>query len=93
MEKDKNLIPSLPKGFRDRWGKELALKKKILSKIRMYNDTKMINHPLSNIISQTKLLEKLADQYGTPTYVYSKSRLEHNISELMKKWEQRKRKK
>ena len=32
MKKDKNLIPSLPKGFRDRWGKELALKKKILSK-------------------------------------------------------------
>ena len=31
MEKDKNLTPSLPKGFRDRWGKELALKKKILS--------------------------------------------------------------
>ena len=31
MKKDKKLIPSLPKGFRDRWGKELALKKKILS--------------------------------------------------------------
>ena len=44
----------------------------------------MINHPLSNIISQTKLLEKLADQYGTPTYVYSKGRLEHNMSELLK---------
>ena len=44
----------------------------------------MINHPLSNIISQTKLLEDLANQYGTPTYVYSSSRLEHNISELMK---------
>ena len=44
----------------------------------------MINHPLSNIISQTKLLEELADQYGTPTYVYSKSRLEYNISELLR---------
>ena len=44
----------------------------------------MINHPLSNIISQTKLLEELADQYGTPTYVYSKSRLEHNISGLLR---------
>ena len=44
----------------------------------------MINHPLSNIISQTKLLEAIADQYGTPTYVYSKSRLEHNISELLR---------
>ena len=45
---------------------------------------RQINHPLSNIISQTKLLEALADQYGTPTYVYSKSRLEHNISELLR---------
>ena len=31
MKKENNLIPSLPKGFRDRWGKELALKKKILN--------------------------------------------------------------
>ena len=30
MKKENNLIPSLPKGFKDRWGKELALKKKIL---------------------------------------------------------------
>ena len=30
MKKQNNLIPSLPKGFKDRWGKELALKKKIL---------------------------------------------------------------
>ena len=30
MKKEKNLIPSLPKGFKDRWGKELALKKKLL---------------------------------------------------------------
>ena len=45
---------------------------------------KMINHPLSNIISKTKLLEELADQHGTPTYVYSRSRFEHNISELIK---------
>ena len=33
MEKDNNLIPSLPKGFRNRWGEELALKKKILNKV------------------------------------------------------------
>lgn len=32
----------------------------------------MINHPLSNLLSQTKLIEDLAEQYGTPTYVYSK---------------------
>jgi len=30
MKKDNKLIPSLPKGFKDRWGKELALKKKLL---------------------------------------------------------------
>ena len=30
MKKENNLIPSLPKGFKDRWGQELALKKKIL---------------------------------------------------------------
>ena len=30
MKKEKNSTPSLPKGFKDRWGKELALKKKLL---------------------------------------------------------------
>ena len=30
MTDEKKLIPSLPKGFKDRWGKELALKKKLL---------------------------------------------------------------
>ena len=30
MTDEKKLIPGLPKGFRDRWGKELALKKKLL---------------------------------------------------------------
>ena len=39
MKKENNLIPSLPKGFKDRWGKELALKKKIL-KIIEANFTK-----------------------------------------------------
>ena len=42
----------------------------------------MINHPLSDLISQTELLENIADQHGTPTYVYSKSRLEENIDKL-----------
>ena len=36
----------------------------------------MINHPLSDLLSQTKLLENIAEQHGTPTYVYSKRRLE-----------------
>ena len=31
MKKENNLIPSLPKGFKDRWCKELALKKKLLT--------------------------------------------------------------
>ena len=39
MKIENNLIPSLPKGFKDRWGKELALKKKIL-KIIEANFTK-----------------------------------------------------
>ena len=39
-EKENNLTPSLPKGFKDRWGKELALKKKIL-KIIEANFTNM----------------------------------------------------
>ena len=42
----------------------------------------MINHPLSELLSQTKLLENIAEQHGTPTYVYSKRRLEENISRL-----------
>ena len=33
MTDEKKLIPSLPKGFKDRWGKELALKKKLLKVI------------------------------------------------------------
>jgi len=33
MEKQNKLIPNLAKGFKDRWGKELALKKKIINTI------------------------------------------------------------
>ena len=42
----------------------------------------MFNHPLSDLLSQTKLLENITEQHGTPTYVYSKRRLEENISRL-----------
>tara|TARA_Y100000590_G_scaffold191264_1_gene217640 strand:+ start:43 stop:1431 length:1389 start_codon:yes stop_codon:yes gene_type:complete len=35
MKNENNLIPSLPKGFKDRWGKELALKKKIINIIEV----------------------------------------------------------
>ncbi len=34
MNKEKKLIPSLPKGFKDRWGQELALKNKLVNAIR-----------------------------------------------------------
>ena len=33
MTDEKKLIPSLPKGFKDRWGSELVLKKKLISAI------------------------------------------------------------
>ena len=34
MNKEKKLIPSLPKGFKDRWGKELDLKNKLTNTIK-----------------------------------------------------------
>ena len=34
MSKEKKLTPSLPKGFKDRWGKEIILKNKIINSIR-----------------------------------------------------------
>ena len=30
MKKEEKLIPELPSGFEDRWGKQLSLKKKLL---------------------------------------------------------------
>ena len=33
MNKDKKLIPGLPSGFEDRWGKKILLKKKLLKAI------------------------------------------------------------
>ena len=33
MDKEKKLIPNLPKGIKDRYGSELETKKKIVSKI------------------------------------------------------------
>ena len=49
----------------------------------------MINHPLSNLLSQTKLIEDLAEQYGTPAYVYSKKRLEENIDKIFEDYDMR----
>ena len=42
----------------------------------------MNNHPLSSLISDQELLEKFANEYGTPLYVYSEERLNENISRL-----------
>jgi len=42
----------------------------------------MNKHPLSKIISNQDLLEKIAKKFGTPLYVYSEDRLKENISRL-----------
>ena len=42
----------------------------------------MNKHPLSNLISNQYLLEKIAKKFGTPLYVYSEDRLKENISRL-----------
>ena len=42
----------------------------------------MNNHPLSSLISNQSLLEKIAKNFGTPLYVYSEDRLKENISRL-----------
>ena len=42
----------------------------------------MNKHPLSNLISNQDLLKKIAEQFGTPLYVYSENRLKANISRL-----------
>ena len=42
----------------------------------------MNNHPLSSLISNQNLLEKIAKNFGTPLYVYSEDRLKENISRL-----------
>ena len=42
----------------------------------------MNNHPLSNLISGQELLEKIANEHGTPLYVYSEERLNENINRL-----------
>ena len=42
----------------------------------------MNKHPLSNLISNQDLLKKIAEQFGTPVYVYSENRLKANMSRL-----------
>ena len=42
----------------------------------------MNNHPLSSLISNQGLLEDIANEYGTPLYVYSENRLKENINRI-----------
>ena len=42
----------------------------------------MAKHPLIDLIKDKSIFTSLADQYGTPTYIYSKNRLIHNIKRL-----------
>jgi|TARA_B110000495_G_scaffold5183_1_gene3866 diaminopimelate decarboxylase len=44
----------------------------------------MTKHPLIDLIKNKPLFDTLADQYGTPLYIYSKERLVHNINLLKK---------
>ena len=44
----------------------------------------MAKHPLIDLLRKKQLFDFLADQYGTPLYIYSKERLIHNIDLLDK---------
>ncbi len=44
----------------------------------------MTSHPLIKLIADKNLLGNLADEYGTPTYIYSQPRLLDNINRLDK---------
>ena len=41
-----------------------------------------MSHPLKDLIQKKDLFESLADQFGTPLYIYSKQRLVHNITRI-----------
>ena len=41
-----------------------------------------MSHPLKDLIQNKDLFESLADQFGTPLYIYSKQRLVHNITRI-----------
>ncbi len=44
----------------------------------------MTKHPLLNLLKNKPLFESIADQFGTPVFVYSKDRLIQNINRLDK---------
>lgn len=42
----------------------------------------MTNHPLKTLIADYSLLNELAENFGTPLYVYSSERLSTNLNRL-----------
>ena len=41
-----------------------------------------MSHPLKDLLQNKDLFESLADEFGTPLYIYSKQRLIHNITRI-----------
>ena len=41
-----------------------------------------MKHPLRDLIRNNKLMKELAEEYGTPCYVYDQSRLIDNLTKL-----------
>lgn len=41
-----------------------------------------MSHPLKDLLHNKDLFESLADEFGTPLYIYSKQRLIHNITRI-----------
>ena len=42
----------------------------------------MNTHPLRELIKNTKLISGIAQSYGTPTYIYVKGQIDHNVNRL-----------
>jgi len=42
----------------------------------------MNNHPLRELIKNTDLMANIANTYGTPSYIYVKDRIDHNVGRL-----------
>ena len=39
-------------------------------------------HPLRELIKNAELMSRIAQSYGTPTYIYVKGQIEHNVNRL-----------
>ena len=42
----------------------------------------MNTHPLRELIKNAKLMSGIRQSYGTPTYIYVKGQIEHNVNRL-----------